>query len=93
MSMNMWPWWHLTHASDAGVYELVMFAGVVLEPGEKETPIAVFKSLRGHLNAAIPISKLGDPAFSTQADGDEAKKDNPERVAEIIKAYNEEEDL
>lgn len=92
MSMAMWPFWHLTHEPDCGIYELKMFAGVVLEPGGKETPIAIFSSLRGHLNAAIPLDKLGHPDFSTQADADEAEKDNAERVREVRETYRKEDE-
>jgi hypothetical protein len=85
----MWPFWKLEEDQDCGVYELVMFCGVTLEKGGKETPCAVLKSLRGHLSKAIPIAALYDNTMAWTVEVEEAKLDNPERVAFVISEYAE----
>lgn len=92
--MGIWPYWHLTQENDNDVYELVMFAGAFLEEDGVNIPIAVFKSLAGGLNAAIPMNAIGHKTFSTRATAKEAAAcGNEKDVTDKVNEYNEEEGL
>jgi hypothetical protein len=87
MSMTIWPWWRIV-GDDSGVYEVLTFASVTLEAGGKSTPIVILKSLRGHLNAAVPLNEMHRIGMLEQATSEDAMVDNPDRARKVIRKYN-----
>jgi hypothetical protein len=59
--MRLWPWYKFADQPEAGVYELVMLAGLdhrVIDINDRDRTLLVCKSVNGFLNEAFPISAI-----------------------------------
>jgi len=74
----MWPWWRMK-GEDAGLYQVVTFAGFNTDPAKKDhLPIVILKSLSGFLNEAVPTSDIHK--FFDQVQTHEVREHHPDAV-------------
>ncbi len=63
MSDSTWPYWKLAAEPEAGIYKVIMFAGLETANaaiGPEEKALYVCKSLNGHLNIAFSYKAVMD---------------------------------
>lgn len=59
--MRLWPWYKFADQPEAGIYELVMLAGLdssVIDVPDRDRTLYICRSVNGFLNEAFPISAI-----------------------------------